>query len=56
MPANPERKMIAIRLHRETIAQLNALCGAKMRGTGRKVHRSEMIGDLIAKAHTKLKR
>jgi hypothetical protein len=33
------------------VTQLNVLCGDKTKVTGRTVHRSEIISDLIARRH-----
>ena len=56
MPANPDRKMVTIHLGSEAVAKLNALCGNKAKATGLVVHNSEMITDLVLRAHTEVSR
>ncbi len=50
MPANPNRKLVSIRLDGDVIRKLDKLCSDRMRSTGQHVHRSDILSELIRKA------
>lgn len=54
MPADPDRQMVIVRLHSNTVAKLNALCGDKTQASGRIVHRSEIVSNLLDQAYAAL--